>query len=187
MYFIIDWTTAATIIEAIFLMPWVSILLLFYGVLPAIRSQPKMIELLEDRIAIRFKSCKVFSLHFSEIESIRLFDRTQKKERALKYRLLDPFHRIADYSKFGFVMWLSEVVLGILPPFFFGFGSKRGEVLIRRKKGWNRLRLFFPWLNTSKRSRAISLTPSDPREYFQQLEVAYEKWKRAASSENKPR
>ena len=143
-----------------------------------------MIELLEDRIMIRFKSDKVFNLYFSEIESIRLFDHVQKRERALKYRLLDPFHRIADYSKFSTIMWLKEVVLGILPPFSFGFGSKKGEVLVYRKKGWNRLRLFMPWLNTSKRSRALSLTPSDPKEYFQQLELAYAKWKRLASPEN---
>lgn len=134
-----------------------SAILFFYKVLPAIRRRPKMIELLEDRITIRFKSNKVFNLYFSEIESIRLFAHAQKSKRALKYRLLDPFHRIADYSKFSTVMWLNDVVLGILPPFSFGFGSKKGEVLIRKKKGWNRLRLFMPWLTCPRLCANVKL------------------------------
>ena len=184
VYFSIDLLTIVVIIYVLLVMPWVSAVLFFYGVLPAIRKRPKMIELLEDHIMIRFKSNKVFNIYFSEIESIRFFDKTQKSKRALKYRLLDPFHRIADYSKFGIAMWFNEVFLGILPPFFFGFGSKKGEILIQRKKGWNKLRLLMPWLNTSKRSRTLSLTPSDPREYFQQLELAYTKWKILVTSEN---
>ena len=84
-----------------------------------------MIELLEDCIIIRFKGNKVFNIFFSEIESIRLFDHTQKSKRALKYRLLDPFYRIADYSKFSIVMWLSDVVLEFYLPISLASGLRK--------------------------------------------------------------
>ena len=141
-----------------------------------------MIELLEDRVAVHLKGSKVFTVNFSEIESIRFFDHFQKSQRAFKYKLLDPFYRIADYSQLTVILWFNEVVLGILPPFFFGFGSKKGEIIIERKKGWKKLRLIMPWLNTMKKTRVFSLTPSDPNEYFQQLQVAYAKWERLEST-----
>ncbi|MBI3112676.1 MAG: protein kinase [Ignavibacteriales bacterium] len=65
-----------------------------------------------------------------------------------------------------------------LPPYSFGFSSRRGEVRIERSTGWNRLRIVFPWFHSPSKSRFISLTPSDPREFFEQLEIAFAKWKR---------
>jgi hypothetical protein len=178
VYFVFDFGTLGMFFMGVFGMPWVSAALFFFGVLPATRRRAKVIELLEDQVAIRFGRGRSFTLHFSEIERMRFFDREHKSGRALKHRVLDPFHRVADYSDFGIRVWFKEVLLGLLPPFSFGFGSKKGEIIIERKEGWNRLRLLMPWLNRPKKSRIFSLNPSDPSEYFQQLQVAYAKWKR---------
>ena len=178
IYFLFDFATIAMLVWVVFGMPWVSAALFFFGVLPAIRRRPKIIELLEDRIAIHVKVGKEFTLHFSEIRSIRFYDYKLKSQRTVKQRVLDPFYRIADYSNFGLRIWFKDVVLGVLPPFSFGFGSKKGEIIVDRQKGWKNLRFLLPWLKTYRKSRSISLTPSDPSEYFQQLQVAYAKWKR---------
>ena len=178
VYFVYDFGTLGMFFMGVFGMPWVSAALFFFGVLPAIRRRAKVIELLEDQVAIRFGRGRSFTLQFSEIERMRFFDHEHKGRRALKQRVLDPFHRVADYSDFGIRVWFKDVLLGLLPPFSFGFGSKKGEIIIERKEGWNRLRLLMPWLNRQKKSRIFSLNPSDPSEYFQQLQVAYAKWKR---------
>jgi hypothetical protein len=184
VYFVLDLTTIAVVGYSVFLMPWVSAAMLFFGVAPALRGRPKMIELLEDRVTLHFRRGKVHTLHFYEIRSIRFFDYEQKSQRPLKYKLLDPFYRITDYSRFGVSMWFKEVALGILPPFFFSAGSKKGEIIVERKKGWERMRLLMPWLNTPKKSRAIILNPSDPKEYYQQFTVAYAKWKKLQAVES---
>jgi class 3 adenylate cyclase len=181
VYINFDMITFVRFFFVLFVMPWITAVLFFYGVLPAMRGRPKVIELLEDRIVIHFKGGRIFDVQFSEIASIRFFDHKDKSLRPLKYRILDPFHRIQDYSKFGFLQWINDVVLGMIPPFFFGFGSKKGEIIIERKMGWNKLRLFIPWLNTRKKSLSVSLTPSDPQEYYQQLLVAYAKWMKVQS------
>ena len=184
VYFIFDLPTAAMIFYVVFVIPWASAGMFFHGFVPALRGRPQMIELLEDRVTLRFKRGKVYTLQFSEIESIRFFDYEQKRQRALKHKLLDPFYRVVDYSRFGIRVWFKDVVLGILPPFFFGAGSKKGEIIVERKKGWKNMRLLTPWLNTPKKSRELSLTPSDPKEYFDQLKVAYAKWKKVQSKES---
>lgn len=106
------------------------------------------------------------------------FDPKLKKSRPLAMKILDPFYRLADYSKFTIGLWFREVVTNVLPPYSFAFGSKEGEIQIRKMKGANRRRLLMPWLNTPKRSRLISVSPSSPREFFDQLQVALTKWKR---------
>jgi hypothetical protein len=35
-----------------------------------------------------------------------------------------------------------------------------------------------PWFNLPERAKLLALTPADPHEFFEQLTVAYEKWKR---------
>jgi hypothetical protein len=65
-----------------------------------------------------------------------------------------------------------------LPPYSFGFSSSRGELRIERSSGWDRLRILLPWLHSPSKSQFISLTPSDPKEFYEQFEVAYSKWKK---------
>ena len=153
----------------------------FFGVAPLLRGRPKSYDILEQEIKIQFRTGKSFSIPFSEIEQFRFFDQIAKASRPLRYKFLDPFYRIGDYNKFSFRMWIKEVVLNVLPPYSFGFGSRIGEVHVYRKKGFNKIRLLAPWLNSPKKSKVISITPSDPKEFFEQLEVAYAKWKKQHS------
>jgi hypothetical protein len=54
---------------------------------------------------------------------------------------------------------------------------KKAEILINRKSGVT-LAKILPWLHTLEKSQSYIFAPSDPEEFFEQLNVAYEKWKR---------
>ena len=74
--------------------------------------------------------------------------------------------------------WFRDVVLNILPPYSFGFGSGQAEIQLRLYKGGAGLRLLFPWLNTPVKSRDLALHPGDTREFYHQLDFAFRKWKK---------
>jgi len=57
-------------------------------------------------------------------------------------------------------------------------GMNKEAVYIVRKSGFNLLKILIPWLHTLSKSKNYVLHPSEPREFFDQLSVAYEKWKR---------
>ncbi|HTO95194.1 MAG TPA: hypothetical protein VMM80_12460, partial [Bacteroidota bacterium] len=71
-----------------------------------------------------------------------------------------------------------DVALNILPPYSFGFGSAQGEILIRLIQGYRIMRMVIPWWNTPLRSRDLSISPFDAREFHAQFEVAFKKWSR---------
>jgi len=154
--------------------PWAGLVFTFLGILPVFKGSPKLFDLLDDQIRVVFRSGKIHSIHFSEIEHMRFFDR--KAKRRWKHRIIDPLYRMHDYSKLTWKTWLKEVAGDILPPFSFGFGSTIGEIHLTRKTGRRQLRLLFPWLNTATKSRTLGLTPSDPKGFYEQLETAYKKW-----------
>jgi hypothetical protein len=152
----------------------------FLGILPAFRGHPRLFDILDDQIRVIFRSGKIYSIPFTEIDRFRFFDR--KAKRPVKYILIDPLKRMHDYQDLSWKTWVQEVAGNILPPFSFGFGSRVGEVHIMRRKGRRQSRLIFPWLNTASRCRDISLTPSDPRGFYEQLDTAYKKWMRKSKS-----
>lgn len=160
--------------------PWAGLVFTFLGILPAFRGHPRLFDILDDQIRVIFRSGKIYSIPFTEIDRFRFFDR--KAKRPLKYILIDPLKRMYDYQNLSWKTWFQEVAGNILPPFSFGFGSSVGEVHIMRRKGRRQSRLIFPWLNTALRSRDISLTPSDPRGFYEQLDTAYKKWMRKSES-----
>ena len=90
--------------------------------------------------------------------------------------------RISDYSNLTFRKWFSEVVLNLLPPYSFGFGSRKGEIHILLKEGFRAMRIVVPWLNSPVKSRDMSLLPFAPKEFYEQMQVAFEQWKRAKES-----
>jgi class 3 adenylate cyclase/predicted Ser/Thr protein kinase len=156
--------------------PWAALVLTFFGIIPAFRGHPKLFDILDDQIRVLFRSGKIYSIPFADIERFRFLDR--KAKRRWKYKLIDPLKRLYDYENLSWKTWLKEVPGNIFPPFSFGFGSRFGEVHIMRKKGRRQSRLLFPWFNTAAGSKEIALTPSDPRGFHEQLETAYKKWMR---------
>jgi len=154
--------------------PWAGLVFTFLGIIPAFKGSPKLFDLLDDQIRVVFGSGKVISIHFSEIERMAFRDR--KTRRAWKYRFIDPLWRIYDYSGLNARSWLKGVVMNPLPPFSFGFGSRLGEIHLIKKSGHRGLRLILPWLNTYGKSKDVSLTPSDPHGFYEQLTTAYKKW-----------
>jgi hypothetical protein len=64
-------------------------------------------------------------------------------------------------------------------PYEIGFSGRANcMIFITRKSGVGWLKLLLPWLHTLEKSRSYILRPSEPKEFSEQLYVAYEKWKR---------
>ena len=144
-----------------------------FGLIPLFRGQPKLFEILEDRIRVVLQNRKTISYYFSDFHQFYFYSRQLRKSRSLLNKIIDPLGSNTDYSK----MTLKDLMKprGI-PPYSLGFGLKSGAIRITRKSGYERKRSLFPWLNTPSKSKRISLSPSDPEEFFNQLEVAIKKW-----------
>jgi hypothetical protein len=149
----------------------------FLGVVPFLRGRPTLYDVMEDKVRIIFKDGSNLSVHFSEIDTLRLFDPAVYSSRPLVYKLIDPFSRIVDYSRLSFRVWWEDVALNILPPYSFGFGSRQAEIHIRLKTGYRAMRILVPWFNSPLRSRDLGLMPFDPGEFLGQLRGAFAKWK----------
>jgi hypothetical protein len=79
--------------------------------------------------------------------------------------------------------WVREVFLNPFPPYSFGLGGREGEIRVRLKEGVRLLRVLVPWFNTAVRSMDIGLHPFAAREFFDQMDVAFAKWKRIHSGD----
>ena len=163
---------------------WYAFSLWYLGVVPFLRGRPKLYDLMEDQVRIIYRDGTTLSIHFSEIEGMSLVSTQTKSHRPFRYKLLDPFGRISDYGAMTFRLWLKEVLLNLLPPYSFGFGSVQGEVLFRLVDGYRAMRVAVPWWNTPVRSKDLSIAPNDAREFFAQLEVAYKKWRKQLKADN---
>ncbi|HUI66419.1 MAG TPA: adenylate/guanylate cyclase domain-containing protein [Bacteroidota bacterium] len=162
---------------------WYAIALWYLGVVPFLRGRPKLYDLIEDQVRIIYREGTTLSIHFSEIDQIALINNRLKNLRPLRYRILDPFGRVSEYRSMSIFTWLKEVALNILPPYSFGFGSAQGEILIRLLAGYRTMRVVIPWWNTPLKSRDLSISPFDAREFYSQLEVAFKKWRRQTKLE----
>jgi hypothetical protein len=156
---------------------WGSLLFSFFGIIPFFRRTAKIYDLSEESVQILFRGDKKFVVHFSEIEAILFREYRSKKKRRIRHRLLDPFSRVQDYSKTSFWKLFRSWSLRV-PGYSFGFSSVSGEIQIVRKKGLAGWQLAFPFLYRAKFSRVFVLSPSDPKEFHEQLETAYAKWQR---------
>jgi class 3 adenylate cyclase len=157
---------------------WYTFALWYLGVVPFLRGRPKLYDLIEDQVRVIYRDGTTLSIGFDEVEHLRYSDRKTARARSLRQKFIDPMHRIANYDTLTFGVWFKEVVLNVLPPYSFGFGSQSGDIIVRLKTGYTVARIFFPWLNGPMKSRDLGLVPFDPREFYTQLEVAYTKWRR---------
>ncbi len=157
---------------------WYAVALWFLGVVPFLRGRARLYDVMEDHIRVIFRDGSTLSIDFEEIEVMRYVDRRSRSSRPFWQRLIDPFGRVMNYNRLSPWRWLREVVLNVLPPYSFGFGSGKAEIQIRLREGHQSLRILFPWLNNPFKSRDISLQPGDTREFFFQLEYAFRKWRK---------
>jgi class 3 adenylate cyclase len=155
---------------------WYAVALWFLGVVPFLRGRPKLYDIMEDHVRMIYWDGKTLAIDFGEIQSMRYVDAKSRAKRPFAQKLIDPFGRLMRYDTVSFGSWMREVVLNILPPYSFGFGAGKAEIHVRLYKGYQVLRLFFPWLNTPLKSRDLSLVPGDPKEFFHQLEFAFKRW-----------
>ena len=157
--------------------PWVGLLFLFFGVLPFTKGRPRSFDVLENSVSVVLRNGRRFTIQFHDIDQIRFYDTSARAGRPLFIKIIDPFFRVADYKNFTFGIWFMKVFLNPMPPHTFGFGARQGEIIIRKTKGAERLRVLLPFLNTPKRSRVVSLSPNEPGEFYEQLDLAMRKWK----------
>ena len=105
------------------LLVWYTLTLWYLGVVPFLRGRPTLYDLMEDRVRVIFRDKTSLSIHFSEIERLRLWDQKTNALRPLKYRLLDPLGRLDAAESLTMRSWLKGVLGNILPPYSFGVGS----------------------------------------------------------------
>ena len=157
--------------------PWIGLGFLFFGVIPFVRGRPRSYDLLEDSLRVVLANGRSFSISFGEIAETWYYDPVAKASRPLLAKIVDPFFRVADYKSLSFRIWARKVFLNVLPPYSFGFGARQGEIIICRKTGVERLRQLLPFLNTAKRSRVLGLSPADPKEFYEQMGTAMQRWR----------
>ncbi|MCH8272633.1 MAG: hypothetical protein IIB41_05215, partial [Candidatus Marinimicrobia bacterium] len=218
---------------------WFVIYVIFFWIIPFIRSRPQLFDLYGDELQIRMGRGKSISIPFTDIASMKYMDNERGASRPLKYRILDPWQLIGEYGEMGILSWwkaafinwpLNSIVLKLISlsllvismimlfsfidvnnhpnttirlrphletlgsfylliftswltwilsgpfPYPMGFGATSGEIYIKRKSGYHRMRVITPWMNAPAKSRLIFISPQDSGDYFEQLEVAYSKW-----------
>jgi hypothetical protein len=165
-------------IMLILLCVWYAVALWYLGVVPFLRGRARLYDITDDQVRVIFKDGSTLSIDFAEVEAMRYIDQRTRRARPFWQKLIDPFGRVMNYNRLSPWRWFREVVLNVLPPYSFGFGSGKAEVQIRLREGYQALRIFFPWLNNAFKSRDITLLPGDTREFFYQLEYAFRKWRK---------
>jgi class 3 adenylate cyclase len=160
------------------LLIWYAVALWYLGVVPFLRGKPRLYDLMEDRVKIVFADATSITIHFSEIEQVKLWDANTNKLRPMLRRILDPFGMMDPSEPLTMSTWFKGVMGNILPPYSFGIGSGKAEIHVRLTSGASTLRLLLPWLNTPMKSRMLSIHPFDTKEFYVQCEVALMKWAR---------
>jgi hypothetical protein len=157
---------------------WYALSLWYLGVLPFLRGRPKVYDIMEDHVRMIYRDGTTLAVDFSEIERMRYCDSQSRRARMFWQKLIDPFGRLMQYDRLRFRDWFREVVLNVLPPYSFGFGSGKAEVHLRLYAGYRGMRFLLPWWNTPYKSKDLNLVPNDAREFYQQLVFAFNKWKK---------
>jgi class 3 adenylate cyclase len=150
------------------------ILFLFFTTIPQFR-RIKLFELMNDRLEIIKTNNEKYSIPFSDIKWVGISIST--KDAKYLFKRVDQDSVMEDYEKISFLkLWdlsLKENKLA----YQIGVGSK-GSIFISCKSEGSLLAMIFPWLHTLERSSYYNFFPSEPEEFFDQLSVAYEKWKK---------
>jgi hypothetical protein len=156
---------------------WCGLFYSFFIVIPSLRKKPKIFDLMDDQIRVMFKDGSLFIIPFTDIKRLRFYDPIASKKRPLVLRIFDSWYLEDDLSMTFFQLLKRRQKNRF--PYSFGFSSKEGGIYIERIGGVSfHIRRVRPWLNVPAKANLIALTPTNPREFFDQLKIAYEKWKR---------
>jgi class 3 adenylate cyclase len=140
----------------------------------------KLFDLMSDRLEIVKGDNKRFSLLFSDIRSIIFYGKKKGSLIKYLYKEADQYKSIARDDRYSILTQLKAFRFIHMMPYSIGIrGMNKEAVYIVRKSGFNLLKILIPWLHTLSKSKNYVLHPSEPREFFDQLSVAYEKWKRS--------
>jgi class 3 adenylate cyclase len=162
---------------ATILYEWYGLFFIFLLVIPNLRKKPKIFDLMDDQIRVRFKNGSLFVIPFADIKRFRFYDPVVSKKRPLVFRIFDFRYLEDDLSVTFFQLLKRKLKRGF--PYSFGFSSKKGGIYVERIGGVSfLLQSVLPWLNVPAKAKLIALTPTNPGEFFDQLKIAYEKWKR---------
>ena len=181
-----NWTNIKYLIGVIFyiihiaLLLWVYLLFILISFKIVMFQRIKLFDLMSDRLEFVKEDNERFSIPFSDIESIKIII-PEKRSGFLGlstkslYKTADQYNAMEDYEQVPNIKINRRQEL----PFAYTIGlGRKGSILIKRKSGYNLLKMLMPWLDTLKKSKYYALCPSEPREFFDQLFIAYEKWKR---------
>ena len=139
----------------------------------------KLFDLMSDRLEIVKGDNKRFSLLFSDIRSIIFYGKKKGSLIKYLYKEADQYKSMARDDRYSILTQLKAFRFIHMMPYSIGIrGMNKEAVYIVRKSGFNLLKILIPWLHTLSKSKNYVLHPSEPREFFDQLSVAYEKWKR---------
>jgi hypothetical protein len=161
---------------------WGLLILLFYFVIPLL-NPVKIFDLMSDRIEILLGKNKIFAIPFSDIEFIRFVIPQKGLFTKILYKEVDQFNAMNEYKEISFgEYWqlFRNKQKGV--GFDIGLPIQKGKLIIGRKApGISWFYFLLPWKRSLifERGRYGNLFPSEPEEFFDQLSVAYEKWKRA--------
>ncbi|MFC1840241.1 adenylate/guanylate cyclase domain-containing protein [Thermodesulfobacteriota bacterium] len=158
---------------------WIFFSCLFWGVIPLL-NKIKLFELMSDRLEIIKSNNEKYIISFSEIKLIKIFKRPKRSILKTKYKEIGHQHTMKNYKLISrFKLWWKD-----LSKMFYQIGleyvnDKKGIIHISRKSGRNWLNFIFPWLHSLERSNHLFLSVPEPEEFFDQLFVAFEKWKKS--------
>ena len=137
----------------------------------------KLFDLMSDRLEIVKGDNERFSIPFADIRSMEFYGRGKGFViPKFLYKKVDEGTPLKDYKEFS-TFWPNLTDLLLLAwAYDIGIGRIR-QIHIIRKSGFKWLKHLKPWLHTLQKSQSYILYPSAPKEFFDQLCVAYEKWR----------
>lgn len=158
-----------------------------------LRNVPHLYEVLDDQVKVHFSRSKVLSVPFGDIALIGYFEnlkpsglgilgsiRWRWNQRNTYPMLLKSCIQAIDLQSWFLFRKRSDGrtershwIDGIIQPERLLVTPAEGEIHLRRKSGSRKF-----WFTLSiMDKREIALTPSNPKEFFKQLEIALKKWK----------
>ena len=146
-----------------------------------LRPRPMIFDLFEDRIQLTFTSGKSYAIGFEDIFLVHYYARGKAVPGQNRWRSVKSFLGGQDMTLSASPVTSSALSQEMISPYAFGFGSRKGEIHIRKKAGVafaSRESFVKPWKVDYLRERDVAITPTEPKEFYDQLLTAYEKWRR---------
>jgi class 3 adenylate cyclase len=144
---------------------------------PGLRGSPALYELLEDRIQAIYSTGRTYVIHFSDIMTVSYF--RLRIHNTLRRSFRSSFTVLSSALPWKVQLFAGRDDLAV--PVSLGFAARNGSIHIRRVAGNRAPKFhFIPWKITPDECKDIEISPSQPREFFNQLRIALERWRQFA-------